>query len=136
LDVAIADLERKRDVQTGGVLNQLEAELVEKQKADTKATSALTHKQESLRSEQKKLKELQKQQGADGAHADAKRKELDKLCAMFDKLQALSQTDREAQAAAQKHLQVRGRYIYRYIYRYVQVGWMILYCKDEIMNRH
>ena len=45
-------------------MEKLESELGESQKVDAKAQSNLSHKQEALKSEKKKLKDLEKQMNA------------------------------------------------------------------------
>lgn len=46
--------------EAGGVMQQLESVLNEKQKEDAKSQSNLQHKKEALKTEQKKLKDIHK----------------------------------------------------------------------------
>lgn len=63
LDVVIADLEKKRDLESGSVMQQLEESLKEKQKLEALAQSAIDNKKEGFKTEQKKKKDLTKQCG-------------------------------------------------------------------------
>lgn len=45
------------------MLKKLEEELSERQKADAKTQSALSHKEDDIKSEKKKLEQLEKQHG-------------------------------------------------------------------------
>ena len=65
----------------------------------------MSHKRENAQAEEKKLKALEKQRGVDAANVGVKSKELEKLRAELDKLKEQSEKDKEAQAAAQRHLQ-------------------------------
>ncbi len=61
LDEVIHELEKKRDAEAGGVMEKLETAVGEKQKEEVKAKSALSNKTDTLKAEQKKLKQLNKQ---------------------------------------------------------------------------
>lgn len=54
-------LEKKRDEESGSVLQKLEHNLSEKQKVEALAQSAVDNKKEGLKAEQKKRKDLVKQ---------------------------------------------------------------------------
>ena len=60
LDEVIAELEKKRDEESGSVMQKLEATLTEKQKAEAMSQSAVDNKKEGLKAEVKKRKELTK----------------------------------------------------------------------------
>ena len=61
LDTVISALTKKRDEEAGGVMQKLEEALHEKQKEEAKAKSALTNKNDTLKAENKKLNQLNKQ---------------------------------------------------------------------------
>lgn len=61
LDKVIADLERQRAEEEGGIMTQLEAEVSDKQKQEAKANSSLNSAKDNLKQEQRKLKDTQKQ---------------------------------------------------------------------------
>lgn len=61
LDGVIATLTKKRDEEAGGAMQKLEEALHEKQKEEAKAKSALANKNDTLKAEQKKLNQLNKQ---------------------------------------------------------------------------
>ena len=61
LDAVIVALTKKRDEEAGGVMQKLEEALHEKQKEEAKAKSALTNKNDTLKAENKKLNQLNKQ---------------------------------------------------------------------------
>lgn len=60
LDDVIADLEKKRDQESGSVMGKLETTLKEKQKLEAVAQSAVDNKKEGLKAEHKKQKEITK----------------------------------------------------------------------------
>ncbi|CAH1773975.1 unnamed protein product [Owenia fusiformis] len=103
LDKDIAELEKKRDQEAGGVMEQIEADLNEKKKAHTKSQSAVDLKKENLKTEQKKHKSLTKQCQDDKAAMKTKEKEVDKIVSGYEKLQETSEADKKAHEAAQKH---------------------------------
>ncbi|XP_070563660.1 structural maintenance of chromosomes protein 2-like [Ptychodera flava] len=103
LTTAIRELEKKRDAEAGGAMDKLEAELTEVQKKDAKAQAALDHKKESLKTEKKKKKDLEKNYKEDQAALKSKEKEVEKINSSFTKLQDNSKEDAEAVTAAQKH---------------------------------
>ena len=56
----IAELERKRDEESGSVMKNLEASLSDKKKLEALAQSAVDNKKEGLKAENKRKKELTK----------------------------------------------------------------------------
>ena len=56
----IAELERKRDEESGSVMKNLETALSEKKKLEALAQSAVDNKKEGLKAENKRKKELTK----------------------------------------------------------------------------
>lgn len=61
IDCVLKQLEKKRDEESGSVLQKLESNLSEKQKVEALAQSAVDNKKEGLKAEQKKKKDLIKQ---------------------------------------------------------------------------
>ena len=61
LDAVIIALTKKRDEEAGGAMQNLEEVLHEKQKEEAKAKSALVNKNDTLKAENKKLFQLDKQ---------------------------------------------------------------------------
>ena len=60
LDGVIAELERKRDEESGSVMKNLETALSENKKLEALAQSAVDNKKEGLKAENKRKKELNK----------------------------------------------------------------------------
>ncbi|XP_071166504.1 structural maintenance of chromosomes protein 2-like [Mytilus edulis] len=98
-------LEKKRDEESGSVLQKLEHNLSEKQKVEALAQSAVDNKKEGLKAEQKKRKDLVKQSDNDKKTLQSKQKEIDKVAKDLEKLQAQSNEDQEAYTAAQNRFQ-------------------------------
>ncbi|XP_077981159.1 structural maintenance of chromosomes protein 2-like [Glandiceps talaboti] len=96
-------LEKKRDTEAGGAMEKLELALGEVQKQDAKAQAAVDNKKESLKTEKKKKKDLEKNYKEDQGTLKAKEKEVEKINSGFVKLQEKSQSDAAAVTAAQKH---------------------------------
>ncbi|KAL5017230.1 hypothetical protein ScPMuIL_006819 [Solemya velum] len=105
LDVVIADLEKKRDIESGSVMQQHEESLKEKQKLEALAQSAIDNKKEGLKTEQKKKKDLIKQCGDNNSALKSREKDMEKITKDVEKLQEQSKSDQEAHVAAQKHFQ-------------------------------
>lgn len=105
LDAVISELEKKRDQEAGGLLKKLEEELSEHQKADAKTQSALSHKEDDVKSEKKKLEQLEKQHGKDSTTIEKKKKDLEKAESSLKKLTEDSERDKDAHLAAQRRLQ-------------------------------
>ncbi|XP_033737632.1 structural maintenance of chromosomes protein 2-like isoform X2 [Pecten maximus] len=105
LDGVIDALQRKRDEESGSVMQKLEENLNEQKKAEALAQSAIDNKKEGLKAEQKKRKELTKHSEDDKKTLQAKEKECGKVDSTLEKLQEQSKSDQEAHVAAQKHYQ-------------------------------
>lgn len=105
LEENIKELERKKDEEAGGKLASLEEVLKEKKMAEAKINSQLQIKNNSLKEENKKIKELEKNCDEDKSSATSKQKELDKLLDKLNSLQEASKKDAEAVEAANKHFQ-------------------------------
>ncbi|KAJ6658253.1 hypothetical protein lerEdw1_020525 [Lerista edwardsae] len=99
----IAEMEKKRDQEFGGVLHSLEEALAEVQRTDTKVQSTLDIKKQNLQSEEKKHKELIKSMEDDSKALVAKEKEVKKITDALSALQEANKKDTEALAAAQQH---------------------------------
>ncbi|XP_069125858.1 structural maintenance of chromosomes protein 2-like [Argopecten irradians] len=105
LDGVIETLQRKRDEESGSVMQKLEESLNEKKKAETLAQSAIDIKKEGLKAERKKQKELSKHLEDDKKTLQSKEKECSKVDSTLEKLQEQSKSDQEAHVAAQKDYQ-------------------------------
>ncbi|XP_030049611.1 structural maintenance of chromosomes protein 2 [Microcaecilia unicolor] len=103
LSAEIAELEKKKDQEVGGVLRGLENALAEVQRVDTKAQSTLDLKKQNLKGEEKKRKELVKSMEEDSKALAAKEKEVKKITDGFSSLQEAGQKDTDDLAAAQQH---------------------------------
>ncbi|XP_029470590.1 structural maintenance of chromosomes protein 2 [Rhinatrema bivittatum] len=99
----IAELEKKRDQEVGGVLRSLENAVAEVQRVDTKAQSTLDLIKQNLKGEEKKRKELVKSMEEDSKALVAKEKEIKKITDSFASLQEADQKDASALTAAQQH---------------------------------
>uniref|UniRef100_H3BA46 Structural maintenance of chromosomes 2 n=1 Tax=Latimeria chalumnae TaxID=7897 RepID=H3BA46_LATCH len=103
LSKEIAELEKKRDKEVGGVLRTLEGALAEAQRADTKAQSTLDLKKQNIKGEEKKRVQLIKSMEEDSKALAAKEKEVKMITDGLSALQEDGQKDAEALAAAQQH---------------------------------
>ncbi|XP_066576458.1 structural maintenance of chromosomes protein 2 [Amia ocellicauda] len=103
LSQEIADLEKKRDKDVGGILRSLEDALSDVQKVDAKAQSTLDLKKQNLKGEEKKRKELVKIMEEDRKVLAAKENEVKKITDKLKAIQEEGQKDNEALAAAQQH---------------------------------
>lgn len=99
----IAELEKKKDGEIGGVLRGLEEALTEVQREDTKAQSALDLKKQNMKGEEKKRKELVKSMEEDSKTLVAKEKEVKKITDNLSSMQEAGQKDADALTAAQQH---------------------------------
>ena len=79
LDEVIGTLTKKRDEEAGGVMQKLEVALHEKQKEEAKAKSTLTNKNDTLKAEQKKLNQLNKQLSNVGHYFNINNFEINRL---------------------------------------------------------
>ncbi|XP_014675527.1 PREDICTED: structural maintenance of chromosomes protein 2-like [Priapulus caudatus] len=102
LEELVAELTEKRDAESGGVIAELEKRLHDKRQHEAKQQSSIDSKKESLKTEQKKRKDLLKQQTEDTSSKQAKMKEMDKLMDGYNKVKQQSEADQAAHAAAQK----------------------------------
>ncbi|XP_041357437.1 structural maintenance of chromosomes protein 2-like [Gigantopelta aegis] len=103
LGTVIADLEQRRDEESGSVMTKLESELAEKKTLDAKAQSAVDSKKESMKTEQKKHKELTKNCEDNKKMVCNREKDMEKLNKQLETLREQSEQDQEASRAAQKH---------------------------------
>ncbi|XP_073536274.1 structural maintenance of chromosomes protein 2-like [Phyllobates terribilis] len=103
LSKEIVELEKKRDQEFGGVLRTLEEGLVEAQRAETKAQSALDLMKQNLKSEKMKRNTVVKSMEEDAKALMNKEEEIKKITDSFSILQETSQKDTEAFTAAQQH---------------------------------
>nr|XP_033782247.1 LOW QUALITY PROTEIN: structural maintenance of chromosomes protein 2 [Geotrypetes seraphini] len=103
LNGEIAELEKKKDQEVGGVLRSLEEALAEVQRVDTKAQSTLDLKKQNLKGEENKRKEMVKSMEEDSKTLAAKEKEVKNITDSLSSLQEAGQKDIDALAAAQQH---------------------------------
>uniref|UniRef100_A0A2P2I6M3 Structural maintenance of chromosomes protein n=2 Tax=Hirondellea gigas TaxID=1518452 RepID=A0A2P2I6M3_9CRUS len=104
LQEQILQLQQIRDTETGGRLHELEKELKEKEKAEVKIAAALKNLKETIKTEEKKRKQLQQSLVEDVKAVEVKRKEGQKLQGTFDSERAADAADREAVIAAEARL--------------------------------
>ncbi|NWR74672.1 SMC2 protein, partial [Centropus unirufus] len=102
LDAEIVQMERKRCEEAGGMLRSLEEAFSEIQRVNTKAQSSLDMKNQNLKSEEKKRKQLLKSMQEDSKALVSKEKEIKKMEKNLSALQEASKKDAEALAAAQQ----------------------------------
>ncbi|XP_052777635.1 structural maintenance of chromosomes protein 2-like [Mya arenaria] len=105
LDEVIARLEKKRDEESGSVMQRLEATLSENKKQEAVAQSAVDNKKEGLKAENKRKKELTKNLNDNNTAIKGREKDLEKLAKELENLEKQSDADKEAHTAAQKHYQ-------------------------------
>ncbi|RXG57275.1 Structural maintenance of chromosomes protein 2 [Armadillidium vulgare] len=105
LENQIVQLQQIRDQETGGRLHELEAELKAKEKVEVKASAALKNLKETLQTDQKQLKQLEKSLVDDVKALDLKEKEKNKIQNIFDTMREQDKIDQEGLAAAEKRLQ-------------------------------
>ncbi|XP_061487725.1 structural maintenance of chromosomes protein 2 [Rhineura floridana] len=103
LGIEIAEMEKKRDKEFGGVLHSLEDAFAEAQRKHTKGQSTLDIKKQNLRSEEKKHKELVKCMEEDCKALVSKEEEVKKITDALSTLQEANKKETEALAAAQQH---------------------------------
>ncbi|RZF41522.1 hypothetical protein LSTR_LSTR000236 [Laodelphax striatellus] len=105
IDAKIAELQRIRDQEKGGNLAEVEKQL--KGVEDTHAISVgkLKVSKDSITTEERRKKNLEKSVRDDQAALAEKQKYLDKVKNIFDQLRSADQQDSEALAAAQRRYQ-------------------------------
>ncbi|XP_078427314.1 structural maintenance of chromosomes protein 2 [Cetorhinus maximus] len=99
----MAELEKTRDEQVGGVLQSLEQAVANAHRMDAKVQSTYDSKKDNLKAEEKKRKTLVKSMEEDGNALAAKEKEVKKTSDELNSLQETSQKDDKALVAAQQH---------------------------------
>ncbi|XP_060695349.1 structural maintenance of chromosomes protein 2 [Hemiscyllium ocellatum] len=99
----VAELEKIRDEQVGGVLQSLEQAVAHAHRMDAKVQSTYDSKKDNLKAEEKKWKALIKSMEEDGNAVAAKEKELKKISDELNALQETSQKDNKTLEAAQQH---------------------------------
>ncbi|XP_072023463.1 LOW QUALITY PROTEIN: structural maintenance of chromosomes protein 2-like [Amphiura filiformis] len=105
LATVIENLEKQRDEEAGGILQELEKKLAEKQNADTKMQSSVKNQKELLNKEKKNKKGIEKSYAEDQATLKLQEKEIEKNKTNFDKLEKKWKDDLEGVTTAQKHFQ-------------------------------
>ncbi|XP_068676105.1 structural maintenance of chromosomes protein 2-like isoform X1 [Montipora foliosa] len=103
LSTVIAELEKKKSLESGETIARLEKKFDSLSKIDVKANSDLKHAKESLAAEKKNKRTLEKNIHDDQSQLQNKEKELKKLSDLLVKLEEKSQEDTNAVKAAQDH---------------------------------
>lgn len=99
----IKELQKKMDQEVHGELKSREEALVDAQRVDAKAQSALDLKKQNLKDETKKRKELVKSMEEDKKMLVVKEKEVTKLMEQLQAVQDEGQKDSAALEAAEQH---------------------------------
>ncbi|XP_059166173.1 structural maintenance of chromosomes protein 2-like [Physella acuta] len=105
IDVAIEELEKKRNKESGNVVGKLEAELGEKKSLQVKVEGAINAKKEALKSEQKRQKEISKNIADNKASIASREKDLQKIAANVEKMRTEKINAESEYEAAKKHFQ-------------------------------
>ncbi|KAK7100070.1 structural maintenance of chromosomes protein 2-like [Littorina saxatilis] len=105
LDEKIAELTKRRDEESGGVMKELETAVADLQKKDATAQSALDNCREGLKAEEKKKKELIKNQQDNEKTVATRQKDLEKMAQRIQEVKDASKKDAADYTAAQKHFQ-------------------------------
>ncbi|XP_065220294.1 structural maintenance of chromosomes protein 2 [Planococcus citri] len=105
MDQNIAKLQEIRDKQMGGKLQEIETELKDAEKAEAVVAATCKTSKTNLTAEEKKLKQLEKSLADDTATFDGKKKQLDGVKGVFDKMKEEEQTNLEAYEAAKRKFQ-------------------------------
>lgn len=87
---------------SGGQLAALEAQVKEKEKFNTKSTVSIKAVKDSIKNEEKKLKDIHKNIKDDGMLLENKQHELSKVNDLFESLKQNDEKDNEAYNQAQK----------------------------------
>lgn len=88
LSKKITELEKRKDIESGGKLAKLEEELKKVQLDEVKTVSELNFKKDNLKQEEKRKSQLVKNLDGDKRTAKSKQNEYDKLKGGFDKIKA------------------------------------------------
>lgn len=105
IDTAIAELEKRRNEESGSVATKLDAELAEKKSLDVKVQSAVNAKKDALKSEQKRQKEINKNIADNKTSIENRQKDLGKIEANVEKMRTEKQAAEQNYEAAKKHFQ-------------------------------
>nr|XP_030113530.3 structural maintenance of chromosomes protein 2 [Taeniopygia guttata] len=103
LNERIAEMEKEKDKEVGGKLQELEAALSGNQRVNAKAQSALDLKKQNLKGEEVKYKELVTRMQKDSKALVSKEKEVKNLEKELNVLLEESEKDAHALVAAQQH---------------------------------
>ena len=98
----IAELQRTRDEELGGKLQELELALKEREKETMKAESALKANNDSKKQEEKKKQQITRSINTDKKALEEKQKETAGMQEMYDRLREEDRKCTEALKAAQK----------------------------------
>ena len=98
----IAELQRTRDEELGGKLQELELALKEREKETVKAELALKGNNDSKKQEEKKKQQIARSINSDKKALEEKQKETAGMQEMYDRLREEDRKCTEALKAAQK----------------------------------
>ncbi|CAL1540842.1 unnamed protein product [Lymnaea stagnalis] len=105
IDAMIAELESRRNKESGSVMSKLETELAEKKSLDVKVQGAINAKKDALKSEQKREKEINKNIADNKATIVSRGKDLNKIEANAEKMRTEKVNAEKDYEAAKKHYQ-------------------------------
>ncbi|CAN0308224.1 unnamed protein product [Bubo scandiacus] len=103
LNEEVAEMEKKRQKEVGGILPSLEEALSESQRANTRAQSTLDLRKQNLKSEEIKYKSLVESMQKESKSLMSKEKGVKKTEEELNALQEASRKDAGALAVAQQH---------------------------------
>ncbi|XP_055886357.1 structural maintenance of chromosomes protein 2-like [Biomphalaria glabrata] len=105
IDVAIEELEQRKNKESGSVIAKLEADLAEKKNLDVKVEGTVNAKKDALKSEQKKQKEINKNIADNKASVASREKDLSKIEGNVEKMRNDKINAEKEYEAAKKHFQ-------------------------------
>ncbi|BFY99283.1 hypothetical protein BsWGS_02323 [Bradybaena similaris] len=105
IDVAIAELEKKRNEESGDLSTQLEGDLAEKKLLHVKVQSAVNAKKDMLKTEQKRQKEINKNIEDNKKTIANREKDLSKIEGSAEKMRSDKLATEQEYEAAKKHFQ-------------------------------
>lgn len=101
----IEEIQKARDLATGSQLQEIETQLREVEKSEAKTGAQVKSLDDTIKSETKKIKQLEKNLKEDETALTVKKKEQDQMAEIFGKLREADQKDSEALDAARKRFQ-------------------------------
>ncbi|GLG93171.1 Structural maintenance of chromosomes protein [Gryllus bimaculatus] len=105
LDAQVEEMQKEKDEAAGAQLRDLEARLKEAEKNEARAGAQLKSLIDTINSEAKKIKQLEKNLKDDETALASKKKEQEEMGDVFGKLRETAERDTEALANARTHYQ-------------------------------